>query len=105
MYAFLANSFQNIYSDGTGPHYFDESGKRRNLYKRQQKATRLSYEDISQMNQNAFLSHNENMTNLHNNIEKRNTDSDSLDDDISFENGFSLSVPNNKKSSSSVTPR
>ena len=90
-----------------GGSFIDESHRRRNLQMRQQKNTRLSYEDIAHMHQNTFPFNNGHFMNNQNVSERRNTDSESGDDDFSLENGVERSVPSNKKSSSTsnVTPR
>jgi hypothetical protein len=90
-----------------GGSYIDESHRRRNLQMRQQKNTRLSYEDIAHMHQNTFPFNNGHFMNNQNVSQRRNTDSESGDDDFSLENGVERSVPSNKKSSSTsnVTPR
>ena len=67
---------------------------------------RLSYEDVSHRPHNqAFPLNNEKGNNPQIFSEGMNSDFDSADESLSFENGASLSVPNTKKSSSSVTPR
>ena len=100
-----ANSFQNIYGEELGAPYMEEDGRRRNLQKRRQKTTRLSYEDISQFHLNSFQLNNETLIGSDNNYGKRNTDSDSGEDDASFENGLPMSVPYSQKISAGVTPR
>ena len=82
----------------------DENSRRRDLLRRQQ--NRLSYEDVSQRQYNhTFPFNNEKGNNAQNVSETMNSDFDSADENLSFENGASLSVQNTKKSSSSVTPR
>ena len=72
---------------------------------RQPKHTRLSYEDITHIHQNSLPFNNGPFMSNQNNSERRNTDSESGEDDFSLENGVALNVLSNKKSSSSVTPR
>ena len=79
---------------------------RRDILRRQPNQTRLSYEDVSQLPNNlSYLVNNEEGNFAQIASEAMNSDFDSEDENLSFENGASLSVPNAKKSSSSVTPR
>ena len=93
---FIANSFHGVYGEEIDALYMDENIRRRDTLRRHPNQTRLSYEDVSQ------LPHNNNAQMASDTIE---LDIDSGEESLGFENGLSLSVPNTKKSSSSVTPR
>ena len=97
MFSFIiANSFHGVYGEEIDALYMDENIRRRDILRRHPNQTRLSYEDISQLpnNNNAQIA-----------SDAIELDFDSGEESLSFENGVSLSVPNAKKSSSSVTPR
>ena len=97
MFSFIiANSFHGVYGEEIDALYMDENIRRRDVLRRHPNQTRLSYEDISQ------LPHNNNAQIASDAIE---LEFDSAEESLGFENGVSLSVPNTKKSSSSVTPR
>ena len=92
----LVNSFHGVYGEEIDALYMDENIRRRDILRKHPNQTRLSYEDISQ------LPHNNNTQIASDAIE---LDFDSGEESLNFENGVSLSFPNTKKSSSSVTPR
>ena len=105
MSIYAANSFQNIYAEGVGAPYTESNSKRRNFQRRQLKPTTLSYEDVSQYQQTTSQVNNEILMINENNYGKSNSDSDSADDDMRFENGLGLSVTNMQKPSNGITPR
>ena len=102
----VANSFHNVYGDEIGTLYMDENIRRLDVVRRQPNQTRLSYEDVSQLPFNLSFHGNTERGNLAQmTSEAMDLEFDSEDETLNFETSTSLSVPNAKKSSSSVTPR
>ena len=89
-----------------GTLYMDENIRRRDTIRRQPNQTRLSYEDVSQLPYNlSFLGNTDRGNLAQMTSEAMDLEFDSEDETLNFENSTSISVPNAKKSSSSVTPR
>ena len=95
-----------MYGDEIGTLYMDENIRRGDTIRRQPNQTRLSYEDVSQLPYNLSFPGNTERGNLVQiNSEATDLEFDTEDETLNFENSTSISVPNAKKSSSSVTPR
>ena len=84
----------------------DENSRRRNLQNRHnQRLSRSSYEDVSQLHQNSISLKGETPRRERDSNDRRNTDSDSGEDEASFENALAYGVSHAKKSSGPITPR